>query len=126
MNFRGNFFKFLIVFFSFGLVVSCSDDDDNNEETTCDQYTATYDGDVKEIINNSCAYSGCHVANFPNGNFENFDSLKTYLDDGKFEDRVLVLKNMPPQYAPDDKPKELTDEQLEILTCWKDAGYPEN
>jgi len=127
MNFYGSFLKFLIVFLSVGLVVSCSDDgDDSKVDAICDQHTATYDGDVKEIINSSCAYAGCHVDNFASGNFTTYDGMKTHLDDGKFEDRVLILKNMPPDYAPEDKPSELTAEQLEILTCWKDAGYPEN
>lgn len=116
-----------------GLLIysSCGDDD----EDTCETFTATYNGDVKAIIDSSCAYSGCHsggsTANsfIPIGSndFTTFASLKPGLDSGVFNARALVARNMPPSAnVPAGFPTELTPEQLEILTCWHNAGYPEN
>ncbi len=115
---------------------ACSDDDeeDNMDDPmtmtdVCDDHVATYDGDVKEVINNSCAYSGCHNADndFGLADYSTFDKLMAILDNDKFEERVLTAKNMPPaSLVPEGRPAELTAEQLELLTCWKDAGFPES
>ena len=110
-------------------IFSCGDD-----EEPCDSFTATYNGDVKAIIDASCAYSGCHAggananANIPLGSndFTTYASLKPGLDVGGFNARALVAMDMPPAASvPAGSPTELTAEQLEILTCWHNAGYPE-
>ena len=111
---------------------SCGDDDDIE---TCDSFTATYDGDVKAIINSTCAYAGCHSGGSTAGqtiptesnDFTTFASLQPILDADRFNARALVAQNMPPaDFVPEGFPTELTEEELEILTCWHEAGYPEN
>jgi hypothetical protein len=32
---------------------------------------------------------------------------------------------MPPDYAPEGRPRDLTQEQLDLIECWLDSGYPE-
>lgn len=89
----------------------------------CESLNATYDGEVLNIIKATCNYETCHTT------YLVYDSLKAKIDSGKFEERVFnpnTDKPMPPAYAPEGRPKSLTDEQLEVLRCWKDAGYPEN
>ncbi len=111
------------------LAYSCGKDDDPVDP--CDSITGTYNGDVKAIINNSCAYFGCHDGS--NGNipeesrdYTTFEGMASATSSGKFNTRVLVTKNMPnPDFTPDDKPQELTTAQLQIMQCWHDAGYPE-
>lgn len=111
------------------LAYSCGDDE--SPVDSCDGVTATYEGDVKGIINSSCAYSGCHDG--ANGSIpEEARDLSTYAgmvgstSSGKFKTRVIDVMNMPnPDFTPDDRPQELTAAQLEILQCWHDAGYPE-
>ena len=85
----------------------------------------TYNQDVKAIIDASCAYAGCHVAGFALGNHTSYSTLKPQLDNGQFKKRVLDERTMPPSYAPDDKPKSLTEEQINIISCWAEDGYPE-
>ncbi len=116
----------LIMAFALGLTVACSDDD-NDEPDPCDSHNATYEGDVKALIDNTCAFSGCHDGSGVNiaipaaaADFTTYAGLSASLTGGSFEDRVLVQKNMPP-----DPTFALSDEQIEMLTCWKDAGYPE-
>ena len=111
------------------LAYSCGDDD--TVVDPCDAITATYNGDVKAIINNSCAYFGCH--NGSNGNipesardYTTFAGMAASVADGSFNTRVLEVQNMPnPDITPDDKPQELTAAQLVIIQCWHDAEYPE-
>jgi hypothetical protein len=48
------------------------------------------------------------------------------LNDIYFVDRVLISRNMPPDYANEfGGPTMLTEEQLTILTCWAQDGFPE-
>lgn len=123
-----------IIKISFALMIgflaySCGDDEEPIDP--CDSVTATYNGDVKAIINNSCAYFGCHDGS--NGNIpEEARDLTTYAGlvasttNGKFKTRVIDVKNMPnPDITPDDKPQELTAAELQIMQCWHDAAYPE-
>lgn len=89
------------------------------------EVSITYTDEVKEIIDNSCAYSGCHVDNVAPGDYSSYDGLKASIDNGKLQKRMLEIQNMPPEYAPDDKPKSLTAEQKEIITCWVQNEYAE-
>ena len=124
-------FKFLTLFMfmlSLGVIVSCSDDEEEQQDP-CDDITATYDSTVKTIIDGSCAYSGCHDgtggnSSIPSGanDYTSYAGLKASLDGGSFNTRALVSKNMPPTGAM----PELTAAQLEVLTCWHEAGYPES
>lgn len=98
----------------------------------CDDFDATYDGDISGIINSSCALTGCHVSGGGTpGVFESFEGLSDYTNDGPngLRDRVIVLQNDPNiGMPPDDSngPTELTEMQLLIFKCWADTGYPEN
>ncbi len=92
-------------------------------EDFCESLNATYEGEVLNILNLACSYDGCHPI------YMVYDSLKVRIESGRFEAKVLdpnAEQPMPPAYAPEDKPRSLTDEQLEVFRCWKDAGYPEN
>jgi len=112
--------------------------DDGNADTTIDKYdtdcncvgfetcetlNATYEGEVLNILKTTCAYEGCHI------NYLVYDSLKIRTDNGKFEEKVLNPNTgplMPPATVPEDKPISLTNEQLQVLQCWKDGGYQKN
>lgn len=91
--------------------------------------TPTYDKDIRPIIDNSCAYSGCHIDSAP-GVFASYAGLQRYLVNGEFRSRVINLQadplvGMPPNNAPNGKPKDLTAEELKLITCWLQAGFPE-
>jgi hypothetical protein len=32
---------------------------------------------------------------------------------------------MPPNNAPDGRPEDLTEEQIQMVECWLDGGFPE-
>ena len=97
---------------------------------SCPTPQPTYDGSVKEIIDRTCAYSGCHLDSAP-GRYDSYTNLVGILEGGKFKTRVIDLKDdpisgMPPNNAPQGKAVDLTEEELNIIQCWLDANYPEN
>ena len=97
---------------------------DNEEElygpVSCDVTDITYSTDVLPIINASCATTACHASGgTAPGNFNNFNELKAKVDNGTFENRVLIQKNMPPN-------AQLSDCDLDILQAWLDNGALNN
>lgn len=101
----------------------------------CDTISiTTYDNGVKEIIDNSCAYGGCHdgAGGIGPGNYNNYSGLITYLTSGSFRDRVLSQREdpslgMPPDASvyPESQKDDLTAEELEIIECWLLSNFPE-
>lgn len=119
-------FYLLVFFIGFGLVLttSCGDDDDMTE---CDPNDSSYSNNVKDLLDASCAYSGCHDAD---GISENGRSMHTYeaavaaftID----ESRVIGAINHSAGFS--NMPKgtdKLSDCNIEKLTNWIDAGYPQ-
>jgi hypothetical protein len=96
-----------------------------NIDELCNDIQPTYEIGVKEIINRSCAYAGCHVAGFNFGDYSNFQSLSALIPRGRIESRSTQTLDMPPSYAPDDRPKSLTAQEIAVLKCWFAAGTPE-
>ncbi|SEQ30988.1 Maf family protein [Neolewinella agarilytica] len=97
-------------------------------EVQCVEEGLTYEEDVRPIIEETCAYSGCHLGGAP-GVYNSYDGLLQDLEDGSFRDRVITQRadpnvGMPPDYAPADRAEDLTEEELTIISCWLEAGYP--
>lgn len=98
-------------------------------ERPCDDVVATYVDDIEPIIQQSCAYSGCHLGTAP-GIYTSYAGLLPQLESGMFRERVITIQadpnvGMPPNYAPADRPRDLTATELELIECWLDAGFPE-
>ena len=86
------------------------------EHPDCD--SLTYSTDLKLIIDQSCAYIGCHdgVSEAP-GNYENYNGILNHLENGSFENRVFNKFDMPPP------PIILTSGQLDSIRCWLETGF---
>lgn len=105
------------------------------ESCAKEEACATWDVDVQPIVAATCSYSGCHSggtsanAFLPqeSNDYTSYTAIKSSLDNGKFKLRALVNKDMPnAMFVPAGQPTALTQEQLDILQCWADAGYPES
>ena len=112
------------------LLSDCTNDQLPPPETgDCSTLQPTYENAVKEIIDRSCAYSGCHLNSAP-GNYTTYDGLLGVLNSGDFNSRVISMKTDPVLGMPPDRatggPKDLTEEELNIISCWLEAGFPEN
>lgn len=100
---------------------SCTNDKlpDPSANTTCDSIDAVYDQQIKPIIDNSCAFPGCHGAGAPVGDMTDYAKLSIYLNDNGFKKRVIDVMDMP-------QGDMLTPEEFELVECWVNKGYPEN
>ena len=118
--------KLILLLFSGGLLLSCA----NNKMpeplpvTATDCAQVSFSRDIKPIVDQNCAVSGCHTTNGIGkeyGNFETYEGLKTKADAGEIRNQVFVVKDMPPApYGP------LTAEELQALDCWLSNGAPNN
>ncbi len=99
----------------------------------CAPGSATYDTNIRPIIDSSCSYAGCHDGNSPGvpGNFTTYGGMRPFLDNGAVRSRVVDLRNdpvvgMPPSAAayPQSQKEDLTPEEFELMSCWLNNGYP--
>ena len=103
--------------------MSCSKDKLPEMQNNCTE-EVTYQ-QIKPIIGNSCAYTGCHVSGFAFGSHLSYVTLEPQLDNGLFHKKVIAERSMPPSNAPSGRPKSLTIEEITLLACWAESGYPE-
>ena len=103
------------------------------EAQGCDTLVATYSTNVKPIIDQTCAYSGCHngTGGVP-GNYTTYAGMQSFIADGSFVNRVIDQRSnpsrgMPPNATayPESQQDDLSPEQLEIIQCWIDGGFEE-
>lgn len=96
---------------------------------SCLDSIPTYAGQIEAIIQASCAYAGCHLDGTAPGVYTSYEGLLPNIESGDFRERVLNLKDdpnigMPPNYAPDGQPKDLSQAELDLIRCWLDSGFP--
>jgi len=91
-------------------------------QVTCASLNITYAADVKPIILNYCATPLCHASSGAGpGDYTQYNIVKFTVDQGLFQNRTFVLKDMPP---PPDVP--LHDSLIRKLKCWIDNGALNN
>lgn len=110
-------------------IFSCSK---KRDKDSCGDFDATYDGEVKGIIERACNGRICHVGpkGFELGNiliwFDTYENMLYYLENGRLEKSLFddeAIKKMPPLWAEE---RQLSEVETQILKCWLDNGYPEN
>ena len=115
------------------IIFSCNSDE-LPEPEACDTLMPTYNTNVQSIIDQTCSYSGCHdgAGGIGPGDYSTFEGLAGSIQNGSFTDRVISSKDnpsrgMPPDASvyPESQQDDLSDSQLEILTCWIQNGFPE-
>ena len=82
---------------------------------TCGPTPATYSGDIKALIANNCALSGCHNLATASGGqvFENYSQVKASID--RIRQRAVVERTMPATGP-------LNAGDYDKLKCWIDRG----
>jgi cytochrome c5 len=106
------------------LSVSCSSSVVSNDEPVVIDPTqkTTYEKDVKNIINNSCAVSGCHTgSNPPAGILLNtYSQVRSQAENGNLIARMNNGSNpMPPSGL-------LPSSTRSVIDQWKADGFLEN
>ena len=99
------------------LVQACKKDE--YKDLDCNSINATYQAQVKPIIQANCLSSGCHNSGSSNGDFTEYKGLKGKANNGSLNKRVLKKKDMPSggSLSLDDRKK---------IKCWLNSGAPEN
>jgi len=102
------------------LLFACKKDsnNDSNDTVDCSTITTTFSGTVSPLISTSCAKSGCHAAGSTNGP----GALTNYTQifNSRVRIRAVVASGQMPQDAT------FSAQQKAIITCWIDAGAPNN
>lgn len=103
------------------IALACSkskDNDSGNGTVDCGTITTTFSANVSPLIATSCAKSGCHAAGSTNG----VGALTTYAQifAVRGQIRTAVASGSMPRDAT------FTAAQKAIITCWIDAGAPNN
>lgn len=90
------------------------------EDVMCDTENVRFSEEIMPIIRNNCATVGCHVqGGNGNGIFENYDQIKSKVDNGSLRERVVVRRDMPPSGP-------LDDCTVQHFRSWIENGAPDN
>ena len=68
-----------------------------NADVNCDTVNVTFTHVASEIIYQSCATTGCHVAGTGRVLLTNYTEIKSTIDNGLFVQRTIYAQDMPPQ-----------------------------
>jgi hypothetical protein len=102
------------------LIIACKKDSENDAPATvdCSTITTTFSGTVEQLMRTSCAKSNCHAAGSVNGP----GALVTYTQifNARVRIRDVVASGTMPQDAT------FSANQKALITCWIDAGAPNN
>ncbi|MBL4578099.1 MAG: hypothetical protein JKY18_11900 [Flavobacteriales bacterium] len=108
---------FLTAFVLISLAMaSCKD---KKLDPSCGGEKPTYDNGISVIIDANCTSPSCHGAGALQAQFIDYASMALALSNGNFEKKVLVEQSMP-------KNNFLTQDEINLIQCWKENGYPEN
>jgi hypothetical protein len=102
---------------------SCNKDSGNNTYD-CTGVTSTYTTDVKPLVDNSCAFSGCHNAASAASGFDlsTYGSVKNAAASAKF--MGSMEHNSRYEAMPRGGTK-LSDANLKLIGCWINNGMPQ-
>lgn len=106
----------------FIVIASCTKDIGPNPDLAPKQTntsdTITFSKHIKPIIDNNCI--GCHNTGGQFPDLSTYNLLKTQVDGGRIKARVIDGPSFMPQGG------SLTNEQLNLITSWLNAGAPNN
>lgn len=90
----------------------------------CTGVTPTYEANIKTIMNNSCATSGCHSASSKRDGID----LSTYalVKSEAAKDKFLgSIEHLSGYEAMPQGGSKLSDDNIKLISCWIDNGMPE-
>jgi len=85
----------------------------------CATVNASYAANVSPLIISKCSYAGCHNAGGAAGGLVLESYTQVANSAGGINQRCIIEKTMPPSNP-------LTPNEIAILTCWINAGTPNN
>lgn len=126
--------RIIFLLLSIWILSNCSRDQLPESMVECDE-TVTYTNVIKPIIDESCAYTGCHdgAGGIGPADYTRYSGgMLRHLNSGSFKSRTIDQKDnpslgMPPSQSvyPETIKEELTPDELEMVMCWLENGFPE-
>jgi mono/diheme cytochrome c family protein len=119
---KSTFFKLSFQLIAFILLFDrCSSNDVNDLQpqqppVDCATTSSSYATVISPIFQANCASSGCHGANSPNGDWTNYNNVKTKAAAIKTRtgNRTMPLGGS------------LSQQQIDLIACWVDGGALNN
>lgn len=89
----------------------------------CNGITPTYTSDIKAILDESCAKSGCHdaITQTDGKNFSTYAGASAVSLTNAFLGAIQHKQGFTPM--PFDGPQ-LSEDKIQLLTCWVQNGSP--
>lgn len=109
----------LIVTVTVSTIIALSACSKKKLDPVCDGSDITYDNYMKAFITSNCLGGSCHSSGSGNSDLTSFAKVQVYVNNGQFEKEVLSNQTMPEDAT-------LSQDELNKIQCWADAGYPEN
>ena len=111
--------KYSIILLCLLLLVACTSEnaEDLSNKQPCEE--VSYANDIQPVIDTNCALSGCHAGN--NG-LPDFTVKSEVFDNATSIKFRTSNRTMPPSSIG----LTLTNEEIENIACWVDAGTPDN
>jgi hypothetical protein len=105
-------------------IASCKKESSTPTTYDCSGVVPTYTTDVKMIMDNNCAISGCHNASSraDGRDYSNYSSVKSGSSSNVFLGSMQHLSGY--KAMPQGRSK-LSDAQLKTISCWIQNGTPE-
>lgn len=116
----------LALFLIFAFILSYRCTDNANTAIDCTGVVATYSTTVQNILDNSCAYVGCHDTKTSAGalNLSTYALSKKYLDSPTNRFLCTINHSSGCETVHAGLPK-FDAANLKTLTCWYNNGYPQ-
>lgn len=97
---------------------------DNTDCTLVDAATNTYDLKIKTIMDDNCAFSGCHNAASARSGvvLDSYIETKNAVANKDVLCAIRHANGCEPMPSPSDK---LADSLITFIACWKNNGYPQ-
>src|SRR5437899_3322057 len=114
-----------VILFMFMAMVSSCKYDQPEPMIVCDTTVyVTYTNFVSSVLQTNCTFFGCHDSGAPPGyDYTIYAGIKAKVDSGRFQNRVLDIKDMPSPLSPG--PKSLDACTLMKLQKWVNSGAPQ-
>lgn len=111
---------FTIFIVSILCIWSCTKDSTSASSTVdCTNISAKFSQDIQPIFKSKCGNQGCHPAK----DMENYNTLKTYVDNGKIKS-YIADRNSPPSGMT--TAGGCTQEESNKVACWIQSGALNN
>lgn len=115
---------FVVLVGIFVIISACTKDSIEKNEESCDTVDVTYTSHVAEILNASCAVSGCHVGGGQSPLLVDFLSASEASTSPNFIGSIKHEAGFTPMPFPPGS-SQLEQCNIDIIDAWITAGSPE-